>query len=130
MSTVTVVLAIVIIVAICLLRKEDSKRKRYDSARSTVAIVSKDVEDPDCYDNSPPVHKEVFYPPGYDLGNRQFFPIDRSISVQVCWLIKSTFDIAIYFSSILLIFSSSSPYLNFCRKRVKKQSLIYDSHFL
>lgn len=83
MSTVTVVLAIVIIVAICLLRKEDSKRKRYDSARSTVAIVSKDVEDPDCYDNSPPVHKEVFYPPGYDLGNRQFFPIDRSISVQI-----------------------------------------------
>lgn len=84
MSTVTIVLAIVIIVAIYLLRKADSnKRKRNDSARSTTDIVSKEIEDPGFYDNSPPLPKEVFYPPGYHLGSRQFFPIDRSISVQV-----------------------------------------------
>ena len=124
MSTVTIVLAIVILVAIYLLRKGDSKRKRYDSAHSTLSIVSKDVEDPaGYYDNSPPVPKEVFYPPGYDLGNRQFFPIDRSISLQVSWLIKSTFDIAIFFSSFLLIFVLE--FLSyFCRKRLKAVCLI------
>jgi hypothetical protein len=86
MSTVTIVLAIVIIIAIYLLRRVDNnKRKRNDSAHSTIEIVPKEIhaEDPCLYDNSPPLHKDVFYPPGYHLGNRQFFPIDRSISVQV-----------------------------------------------
>ncbi|XP_062613103.1 protocadherin-11 X-linked-like [Saccostrea cucullata] len=83
MSTVTLVLAIVIIVAIYLLRKVDNKRRRYNSGHSAITIVTKEAENPDVYENSPPLHKEVFYPPGYDLGSRQFFPIDRSISVQI-----------------------------------------------
>lgn len=70
MLIVMVVLVIVIIVVICLLRKEDSKRKCYDSVCFIVVIVSKDVEDLDCYYNFFFVYKEVFYLFGYDLGNR------------------------------------------------------------